>query len=422
MNSRRIDDFMSFTPCFSLLPPISLFICTQVMVWAIAGLYGTPIFFVYHVHVETADGVSHGYCLNAAKYDHVIKAYIMINFGMWYLLPLLIMGVLYCKIVLTLRRSQLTQQAMGIRHRCPSQMMEANAEPGADGSLAAGASQEGGGTYTRLAQGTKKVRKVKSTRMIVSRMKVWWWKKGSKYPKPSSIVKQGCCSQARRGSTKRQSFSEDTKVTEEEQHASQETTFTAKRSPMSRVPRKFTFRTKQAHNGKGTLECPEPESTSQGASGGGERPADEERATARRWSGQSSRRSSCSNPANSSRVGSVPRCRLTTQYSSRRRAIRLLVAIVCTFALLLLPMHTQRLLQLLEIRYGEFEERIYLEIVSHLSMYLNSAVNPILYTFVSQSFRRNLRALCSCRDTACSARGIAARRVPQPDIRVTRTL
>lgn len=77
--------------------------------------------------------------------------------------------------------------------------------------------------------------------------------------------------------------------------------------------------------------------------------------------------------------------------NSRRKVVRLLVLVLVTFALCVLPHHIRLLM---------FYWNVYPEVtfglsffppLAFMSLYLNSALNPVLYSLFSESFRRSLR-------------------------------
>lgn len=79
---------------------------------------------------------------------------------------------------------------------------------------------------------------------------------------------------------------------------------------------------------------------------------------------------------------------------SRRRVIRLLVAVVVSFTICVLPHHIRYLLLFWEV--PMYEEGL-LSPVSFLILYLNSALNPILYALFSANFRKSFKEAIPCR-------------------------
>ncbi len=79
---------------------------------------------------------------------------------------------------------------------------------------------------------------------------------------------------------------------------------------------------------------------------------------------------------------------------ARRRVIRLLIAVVLTFALCLLPSHVYQLWALFgSVGYTPNTFHKILPTVTYLILYSNSALNPILYAFLSDNFRKSLKDL-----------------------------
>lgn len=385
----------------------------QVLVWITACFYGMPMLIIWDAHEISHGGVTKTYCYPSSNYIPIIKAYSFINLIMWYFLPLVFMTLLYCKIGLTLRKSQLTDITMDLRHRCPTDSREASGEPVTGCSSSGGAARQGANsTNLGTPSGTRSPR---STRTVVSKVKLWWKKRNLQIPEASgSIVRQACCSKRRRGSVNRASTSKrDSRDPED----NQETSFIVHSAPHNHVPQTFSFQENRGGDKRGAIVCMEPDHSSQDASGSAEHQGNlEEIPTGRRLS-QNRRRTSASGNTQppSGMTGAIPRCRLTTQYSSRRRAIRLLVVVVASFAILLFPLHFRKFLQMANINIRSFQILDFMAIISHLCLYMNSAINPILYTFVSQTFRRHLReAFCSCRSR--TSRCIRIRRAHKSEV------
>lgn len=80
---------------------------------------------------------------------------------------------------------------------------------------------------------------------------------------------------------------------------------------------------------------------------------------------------------------------------ARRRVIRLLIAVIVSFALCVIPYY----IRLLWVEWGEpsfsYFEKILLPI-TFLLYYFNSGLNPILYAFLSDNFRRSLKEVLCC--------------------------
>nr|XP_045622867.1 trissin receptor-like [Procambarus clarkii] len=107
-----------------------------------------------------------------------------------------------------------------------------------------------------------------------------------------------------------------------------------------------------------------------------------------------------------SRRGASPRVRRRALHlhpsplvlRARRKVINMLVVVVVSFAACSLPFHTRKMLQYYWTAYNHTSHASYLLTpVTFLLMYANSAVNPILYTFMSRKFRTSSCDLLTCR-------------------------
>ncbi|XP_071964211.1 orexin receptor type 2-like [Antedon mediterranea] len=92
-----------------------------------------------------------------------------------------------------------------------------------------------------------------------------------------------------------------------------------------------------------------------------------------------------------------------TQTENRKKVARMLIVVVVLFALCYFMTHVMNLLKL----FGVFDDfnlfddsdiqlMLLLNTVTHWFMYFNSAVNPIIYNFLSAKFREEFKALCLC--------------------------
>ena len=82
---------------------------------------------------------------------------------------------------------------------------------------------------------------------------------------------------------------------------------------------------------------------------------------------------------------------------ARRKVILLLIAIVLSFAACMLPHHVRLLYEMwAPLNYHPSFAQLLLPPISFLLFYLNSALNPILYAFLSDNFRNSLKDLLGC--------------------------
>lgn len=87
-----------------------------------------------------------------------------------------------------------------------------------------------------------------------------------------------------------------------------------------------------------------------------------------------------------------------TVLRARRKVIRLLVAVVLGFAVCNLPFHARKFYQYWSSRYeGASRSAVMMTILTTLVLYMNSFINPILYAFLSDNFRRSMRDVLLCR-------------------------
>ena len=111
----------------------------------------------------------------------------------------------------------------------------------------------------------------------------------------------------------------------------------------------------------------------------------------------SSRRSTVSHaePACRSRLSQM----LTEQHplTSRRKVVRLLAAIVVSFALCMLPHHVRVQWQEWRRSATYLYEEMYIPPVTTLLFYVNSCLNPLLYALISDKFRQAFADLRCCR-------------------------
>jgi allatostatin receptor len=79
----------------------------------------------------------------------------------------------------------------------------------------------------------------------------------------------------------------------------------------------------------------------------------------------------------------------------KRRVTRLVVVVVATFAICWCPIQIILVLKSLD-RYEITTFGIMIQIVSHVLAYMNSCVNPILYAYLSENFRKAFRKMIYC--------------------------
>ncbi|XP_068625351.1 orexin receptor type 2-like [Battus philenor] len=92
------------------------------------------------------------------------------------------------------------------------------------------------------------------------------------------------------------------------------------------------------------------------------------------------------------KLASAEQCQLR----SRRKAAKMLVAVVVMFAVCYFPVHLLSVLRYaVELEQGDAVTC--LALVSHVLCYANSAANPLIYNFMSDKYRREFRRAFCCR-------------------------
>ena len=90
-----------------------------------------------------------------------------------------------------------------------------------------------------------------------------------------------------------------------------------------------------------------------------------------------------------------PPRRTETALLARRRVIRLLIAVIVSFAICVIPYHIRLLVFIWREPSLSFAESL-IPPLTFLIFYFNSGLNPILYAFLSDNFRRSLREVLCC--------------------------
>lgn len=90
---------------------------------------------------------------------------------------------------------------------------------------------------------------------------------------------------------------------------------------------------------------------------------------------------------------------------ARRGVVRMLIAVVLTFAVCNLPLHARKMWQNWSPDYqGGTPFSAVFSLVTFLATYVNAAMDPLLYAFMSKNFRRGTRELVCGSPTQARAR------------------
>ncbi|EDW86475.2 uncharacterized protein Dwil_GK14796 [Drosophila willistoni] len=93
---------------------------------------------------------------------------------------------------------------------------------------------------------------------------------------------------------------------------------------------------------------------------------------------------------------SAPGCKPSAESrKGKRRVTRMVVVVVLAFAICWLPIHVILVMKALNL-YGGSHLSVIIQIISHVLAYTNSCINPILYAFLSDNFRKAFRKVVWC--------------------------
>ena len=366
--------FLSFVLCFSarsyifrnfltsnthiilsgLMAHALLLMFQVVTIWMLALLSSIPFLIFYDV-VEYYD---QKYCTKTYKQFND-KAYAFTNFVLWYLMPLLLMSVMYTRISVVLWRS--------------SQREQLNAKP----ALRAMRSKEKPRRLMKLASsmaGNSKPVQTNGTGYTIQFDKNASDSQGVPQVKCRIMVEcEGELSTAHSSVSKDSCYSEDSSPISG-------SCSTDVVSPVRDFKTSLLFSQKPSCKIKGNLmkiQKPCSKATQNAA-----------RVT------QSNKILSRSSSFNSESVAKSVRFvdRGERALLARRRVIRLLIAVVLAFAFCVLPSHVYHIWQQIgnTASISLFTSTL-LPPTTYLILYLNSALNPLLYAFLSGNFRKSLK-------------------------------
>lgn len=79
----------------------------------------------------------------------------------------------------------------------------------------------------------------------------------------------------------------------------------------------------------------------------------------------------------------------------KRRVTRLVIIVIACFATLWLPIQTILLLKSLQLYKASTHLTVALQIIAHILAYTSSCINPLLYAFLSENFRKSFKKVRS---------------------------
>ncbi|ESN90546.1 hypothetical protein HELRODRAFT_189892 [Helobdella robusta] len=113
-------------------------------------------------------------------------------------------------------------------------------------------------------------------------------------------------------------------------------------------------------------------------------------------------------PALSGSSSSGSNNQMTNQVMARRNVAKMLIVVVIAFAVCYMPIHCANFLRYLKVGIEEHPELMSgLWFIAHWLCYFNSAVNPIIYNFMSAKFRMEFAEtcrICCCCTSSCPIR------------------
>ncbi|CAH1775170.1 unnamed protein product [Owenia fusiformis] len=93
---------------------------------------------------------------------------------------------------------------------------------------------------------------------------------------------------------------------------------------------------------------------------------------------------------------------MENQLQGRRKAAKMLIAVVIMFAICYLPVHMLNILRYAGVL-PRHESVDVLALISHWLCYFNSAINPVIYNFMSEKYRKEFSLACKICFKLCSS-------------------
>ncbi|KAH9498354.1 hypothetical protein Btru_008077 [Bulinus truncatus] len=338
----------------------------QAVIWCVSCAYNVPHFFYMNAHEYTLDNVTRVSCSPSGSYAEFLYIYYVCTFVAWYVVPLCVMSVLYAKISRTLWKSSIpSHMMMKLRKRMSSVASSNMSEETVETTTSSLAPRQTSDFATQpaahapkedTAGSQLKENLVNGYQVKMDRKRDSTQANGGKFSFSTRYGFRGLIRmEGGRINSGQKSSSLSTNSSDSEDHANRSGDVNAPFSQNASVTGKLLRRDSFVTNLPGPPERKHPPT-----------------------------------PVSTSHY------RVTSQRAtSRRRVIRLLLVILVAFALLILPNHI-RLILYYKVNIPLTKVRPFITPICHFLMYLNSAVNPILYSLMSQSFRRFLKDSIVC--------------------------
>ena len=382
---------------FAILHPIrskqltTLFLVRAVMavVWLVAACCGIPYLIGQDTVTVVTDGIPLTFCIESREYNK--KAYLTINFIVWYAVPLVLMMVMYSRISVVLWQSS---RPDGI-----------NANPEPMNKLRHTSANESA-RETIVRETARPNGYANETKVVNNRTITKLCRQSETYPPPSDVVLVGdmvasmYASDENLSSTAPADYEDDWPSATSRKRAAAKKAAHEKRCPI------FCPRAKQAKQTYSFVSTPIDNGTPSPKNGQADHRTPRKtsyththtyntahQAQILRAHNGSGKSNTTTNAA--ALLGKAPRCKQERALLARRRVIRLLIAVIITFALCVLPYQIRMLWQTWTTRsltFGNF----FLSPITLLIFYINSALNPFLYAFLSDNFRKSLKELLRC--------------------------
>jgi len=109
----------------------------------------------------------------------------------------------------------------------------------------------------------------------------------------------------------------------------------------------------------------------------------------------------CSESTMSSSVSSTQSGDTRPIILCRRNAAKMLIAVVVMFGICYLPVHLLNILRYVQVGLDD-KLAIQFALIAHWLCYFNSAINPVIYNFMSEKFQTAFHNVLSCKSSRAS--------------------